>query len=124
MCSFPTYLIPKLPTTKVNHMGHVTWQKTKGVGGFVVAMLDETFLEELVSNNTCLREAVHAMVDLHIDISILYLGEQIIVVDYFLGNEFNGHMHILVPAEGRFQAHVGDVGSGVACTLAADGGIP
>ena len=47
----------------------------------------------------CLRLAIHSFLDFHVHISVFGLGFEIVQVNKFLGDKFDGHPHVLIAVQ-------------------------
>jgi hypothetical protein len=94
------------------------------VGEFIITLLREARLEELVGKDACLWKAVHSLLDFHEHISALGLGVEVVFIAEFLGEEVEVHFHVLKSIEGGFQIETLDVGAHVLGVWRADDAVP
>lgn len=99
-------------------------KEARRVWKLVVSMLGKTFLEELVGKDTGLWEAIHALPDLHVNMSVADFALKVVMFDDVGRKKGNGHTHVLIPIERSLKVHVLNVGSTKFCTRRADSAIP
>jgi hypothetical protein len=110
----PTYLTPKLSTTREKAMLRVEWVQRPGVQavGAPIAELGEVFLELLVSNEPRLFQAIHAATDFGVDPSISRGGNIVKVVlgDNLVRDDIQSwEAHVFVAVHRGAKVEIADV---------------
>ena len=58
---------------------------------FVVSVRCEAFSQEFVGNYSSLWETIHAAADLHVDVAVVDFVMEVVGIEAFFGDEFDGH---------------------------------
>ncbi len=86
---------------------------------FVIAMGEETFLEQLVHEDACLGKAPYSSMHFKIYKPVLCKLVQIVLLPSPGWEEGERHFHVFVPIKGRSQIEILDVQAHVLCAFSA-----
>jgi hypothetical protein len=103
-----------LDTDIINHKGEThragdRSEETGGVGGWDVLMDSKVGEECIVGKAACLWEAVHAMSDLGVDVTLVNEWAEVVVFEDVLGDVRDFNLHVLKVVHWSAEVEIFDV---------------
>ncbi len=111
----------KIVDNQREHDGaRVVFPQAMGVFGGRIPVGGKSFLQEFACEDAGLRQAVHSLLDLNVDKTIVDKWEEVVLVDDFGRYEGDRHLHVLISIEGRVQIEVLEVDGHEFCVGCGD----